>query len=67
MAREEQGRPQRSWVLAWVRKLIVKAERSRSEIHSVQHTCLGAGLRRDWEAIQPSVVAVVWGRAQSFI
>lgn len=51
---QEEGRPRRSWVLAWVRTLIVKAERSRSEIRSVQHTCLGAGPGRDWKAIQPS-------------
>lgn len=47
LALDMEGRPQGLWVLAWVRKLIVKPERSRSEIHSVQHTCLGAGLGKD--------------------
>lgn len=37
------GGPRGLWALAWVRKLIVKPETSRSEIHSVQRTCLGRG------------------------
>lgn len=44
LALDMEARPRGPWVLAWVRKLIVKPERSRSEIHSAQHTCLGAGL-----------------------
>lgn len=56
-----QRRPRGPWVLAWAGKLIVKPERSHREIHSAQRTCLEAGLGRDWEAIEPPAVAVVWG------
>ena len=47
LALDMEGRPPGPWVLAWVRKLIVKPERFGSKIHSAQHTCLGAGLGKD--------------------
>lgn len=66
LALDMEARPRGPWVLAWVRKLIVKPERSRSEIHSAQHTCLGAGLGqvgRRWSLCSGGGV----GRAQGLI
>lgn len=43
-----------------------ETSKSSSRNYSTQHTCLSAGLGRDWEAVEPAEVVVAWG-AQSFI